>query len=361
MGTVLVTGGAGFVGTHVLAVLVAAGRQCISIDNYSNSSPRAIEGVRGLAPGAIEEFEVDIRDTAGLKKILAGKNIDSVIHLAGLKSVGESVEFPERYHDNNVHGTVSLLEALATTRARKFVFSSSATVYGMAETMPIPEAAPSAPQNPYGQTKLDVERLLVGLARSDPSWRVANLRYFNPVGAHESGMIGEDPAGVPNNLMPYVCQVAAGRREALRIFGNDYPTPDGTGIRDYIHVVDLAEGHVKALEYLDGNPLPGPLPRERGNLGRLAGERENVENVFTVNLGTGRGYSVLELVETFERVNGVRVPRVFTERRPGDVAVCYADCSRAKEVLGWTARRGLEEMCRDAWRWQRMNPDGYRR
>ncbi|MGZ5034958.1 MAG: UDP-glucose 4-epimerase GalE [Usitatibacter sp.] len=339
MATVLVTGGAGYIGTHILAELADAGHRCVCVDNYSNSSPLAIERVRALAPGAVDAYEADIRDAEALKKVLARHPIDSVIHMAGLKAVGESVKFPQRYRDNNVGGTRSLLDALAETRARDFVFSSSATVYGMAQRMPIAETAPTSPQNPYGENKLEIERMLADLARSDSSWRVANLRYFNPVGAHPSGTIGEDPAGIPNNLMPFVCQVAAGKREELQIFGSDYPTADGTGVRDYIHVMDLAAGHVAALPALARAP--------KGT-------------VMTVNLGTGRGLSVLELVETFERVNGVRIPRRFVARRPGDIAVCYADASLAKKVLGWEARRDVEEMCRDAWRWQTMNPDGYR-
>jgi UDP-glucose 4-epimerase len=339
LATVLVTGGAGYIGTHILAELAAAGHRCVCVDNYSNSSPLAIERVRALAPGRVDAYEADIRDAAALKKVFARHPIDSVIHMAGLKAVGESVRFPERYHDNNVEGTRTLLEALRDTRARDFVFSSSATVYGMAEKMPIAETAPTSPQNPYGENKLAIERMLSDLARSDPSWRVANLRYFNPAGAHPSGTIGEDPAGIPNNLMPFVCQVAAGKREELQIFGSDYPTADGTGVRDYIHVMDLAAGHVAALPALSRAPQG---------------------TVMTVNLGTGHGLSVLELVETFERVNGVRVPRRFVARRPGDIAVCYADASLAKKVLGWEARLDVEEMCRDAWRWQTMNPDGYR-
>jgi UDP-glucose 4-epimerase len=335
---VLVTGGAGYIGTHVLCALAAAGRRCLSLDNYSNSSRKSIERVLQIAPESVEPLEVDIRDVARVRKSLAGRDIEGVIHLAGLKAVGESVEFPERYHDNNVRGTKCLLEALADSPARTFVFSSSATVYGLAAKMPIDESAPAAPQSPYGENKLEIEKMLSGLARRDPSWRVANLRYFNPAGAHESGLIGEDPASIPNNLMPYICQVASGRLKELLIFGNDYPTPDGTGVRDYLHVLDLAAGHVVALHALDG--APGGT-------------------VMTVNLGTGRGHSVIELVETFERVNSVKVPWRIVERRAGDVATSYADASLAKKVLGWEAKRGFEEMCRDAWRWQRMNPDGY--
>ena len=338
MSRVLLTGGAGYIGTHVACVLAAAGRRCASLDNYCNSSPRSLARVDRIAPGMVQAFEGDVRDPAALESLLVSGDVESVIHLAGLKAVGESVRDPERYHDNNVRGTERLLAALQKTRVRKFVFSSSATVYGTAERVPIDERAPTSPQSPYGRNKLDIERMLAALAARDPTWRIAILRYFNPVGAHESGLIGEDPRGTPNNLMPYVCQAAVGRLGELSIFGNDYPTKDGTGVRDYIHVMDLAEGHVAALDALDHSP-PG--------------------SVLTVNLGTGRGYSVLELVETFERVNGVKVPRRIVGRRPGDIAVCYAEVSLARDVLHWQAKRGLEEMCRDAWRWQSMNPNGF--
>lgn len=338
MATVLVTGGAGYIGTHILTVLATHGHQCVCVDNYSNSSPRALERVREITGGAFHGYEVDIRDAAGLKAVVAGHEVDSVIHMAGLKAVGESVQFPARYHDNNVGGTRTLLEVLAASSVRKFVFSSSATVYGMAATMPIGEDAPTAPTSPYGENKLEIEGMLASLAARDPSWRVVNLRYFNPVGAHPSGRIGEDPAGVPNNLMPFICLVAAGQLKTLRIFGNDYPTRDGTGVRDYIHVMDLAEGHVAALDAME-HMAPG--------------------TVVMVNLGTGRGVSVLELVETFERVNGIAIPREVVGRREGDTAVCYADVALARQVLGWGAKRGVEEMCRDAWRWQTGNPGGY--
>jgi UDP-glucose 4-epimerase len=330
--TTLVTGGAGYIGSHVIVALAAQGRRCVCLDNYSNSSPAAVERLRSLVPEVIAE-EADIRDATALRRVLAAHTgIDSVIHMAGLKAVGESVEQPLRYYENNVGGTLTLLQALADFPAiRRFVFSSSATVYGAAERMPVDEATATAPQSPYGRNKLMIEEILRDMAAADPSWRVINLRYFNPVGAHETGRIGEEPAGVPNNLMPYVCQAAAGKREQLRVFGKDYPTKDGTGVRDYIHVMDLAEGHVAALAALD---------RSRGG------------ETLTVNLGTGRGYSVLELLEAFERVNGVKVPRTIAARRPGDIATCYADASRARELLGWEARRGIEEMCRDAWRWQ---------
>lgn len=338
MRVVLVTGGAGFIGTHILCALAATGRRCISVDNYSNSSRNSIGRVLQIAPGTVEAFDGDIRDTPRLSQILAGRDVDSVIHLAGLKAVGESVEFPDRYYDNNVRGTESLLKALAGSKVRNFVFSSSCTVYGAAPKLPIDESTPTAPQSPYGENKLTIERMLADLAARDPSWRVTSLRYFNPVGAHESGLIGEDPAGIPSNLMPYICQVASGRHKSVRVFGSDYPTPDGTGVRDYIHVVDLAEGHVAALQAL---------------------RRSALGSVSTLNLGTGRGHSVLEVLDAFERVNEVKIPRVMADRRPGDVPAAYADVSLAAATLGWKARRGIEDMCRDAWRWQKMNPNGY--
>ena len=333
--SVLVTGGAGYIGGHVMAALAAAGRHCVCIDNYSNSSPEAVARVERLAPGKIAAYEADIRDLGRLREVFAKHRLDAVIHMAGLKAVGESVEFPERYHENNVGGTRTLLEALQESAARKFVFSSSATVYGMATEMPLDESAPTRPMSPYGENKLDIEVILNDLARSDPSWRVCNLRYFNPVGAHPSGTIGENPNGTPNNLMPYVCQVAAGWRERLSVWGNDYDTPDGTGVRDFIHVMDLAEGHVAALSALDA---------------------ASEGTTLTVNLGTGRGYSVLELVRTFERVNELKIPWTFAPRREGDIPVCYADASFAKKLLGWQAKRGIEDMCRDAWRWQQNLP-----
>ena len=348
---VLVTGGAGYIGTHILVTLAQAGYECVCVDNFSNSSPVAVERVRELITpspalpqgggrriGNVHVYEADIRDRRRLDEVVARHDLDAVIHMAGLKAVGESVEQPERYHENNVGGTQTLLEALAHTKVRKFVFSSSATVYGPAEKMPIAEDAPTAPQSPYGQNKLDIELMLADLAKRERSWKVVNLRYFNPVGAHPSGRIGEDPSGIPNNLMPFVCQVAAGRRERLSIFGNDYPTPDGTGVRDFIHVMDLAEGHLAALRAMD-TLAPG--------------------TVATVNLGTGRGYSVLELVSAFESVNGVGIPHRFVARREGDVAACYADARLARHLLGWEAKRGLDEMCRDAWHWQKQNPRGF--
>ena len=336
---ILVTGGLGYIGSHTCLALAEAGHALVIVDNLCNSRRVVFDRLRELAPrGAFVFHEADLRDPTGLGRAFGFQRIDAVIHFAGLKAVGESTEKPLLYYDNNVRGTLSLLEALAATRVRKFVFSSSATVYGNAERMPVDETAPTAPTNPYGRTKLMVEQILEDVAAADHTWKLVNLRYFNPVGAHESARIGEDPAGVPNNLMPYVCQVAAGRREKLSVFGSDYPTGDGSGVRDYIHVLDLAEGHAAALDALD---------------------RAANGTTMTVNLGTGRGYSVLEMVRAFERVNGVAVRYQVVGRRPGDIATCYADPTRARELLGWKAKRGLDEMCRDAWRWQRDNPRGY--
>ena len=336
--TVLVTGGAGYIGSHVVVAVAESGDKPLILDNYSNSSPRAIERIAALAAQPIEAIELDIADIEGVKRLLHDRKIGSVIHLAGLKSVAESVQDPQRYHRNNVEGTRRLLEALQATAIRDFVFSSSACVYAISDKQPLDEQAPLAPYNPYGENKLEIEALLTQAARKDPTWRIANLRYFNPVGAHPSGTIGEDPNGSPNNLMPYVCQVASGRREKLRIFGSDYPTRDGTGVRDYIHVMDLAAGHIAALEALQGVP--------KGT-------------VLNVNLGTGRPCSVLELVETFERVNRLRIPRELAPRRAGDIAEYYADPTLAERKFGWKATRTMDDMCRDAWNWQRKNPDGY--
>jgi UDP-glucose 4-epimerase len=328
--SVLVTGGAGYLGTHILVALAAAGRHCVSVDNHSNSSPAAIDGVLALAPGAVTAYEVDVRDAQALRVVLGRHQIDGVVHLAGLKSVAESIRDPGLYQDNNVQGTRTLLDALEATDVRNIVFSSSATVYGPGAPIPYLEGATTAPANPYGETKLAAERILAERARHG-RWRVANLRYFNPVGAHPSARIGESPRGTPNNLMPYVCQVAAGWRDHLSIFGNDYATRDGTGVRDYIHVMDLAEGHIAALNALESAPTG---------------------TVMTLNLGTGRGFSVLEVLAAFEKVNGVSVPREFAPRRDGDIAEYFADPSRARQTLAWTARLDLQDMCRDAWRWQ---------
>ncbi len=334
--TILVTGAAGYIGSHTCIELIEAGYAVIALDNLSNSSPASLQRVERLTGAPLPLHRADIRDRAALDAILAAQPVDAVIHFAGLKAVGESVEQPLAYFDNNVNGTLVLLQAMRQAGVRRFVFSSSATVYGDPASVPIAETAGLSATNPYGRTKLMVEQILGDLTRSDPAWAAGVLRYFNPVGAHPSGLIGEDPAGIPNNLMPFVAQVAVGRRPRLSVFGGDYPTPDGTGVRDYIHVVDLARGHVAALDRL--------FAAARG---------------FTVNLGTGRGYSVLEIVRAFEAASRRAVPYDIAGRRPGDIAVCYANPAMARELLGWQAKKGLEEMCADHWRWQSMNPQGF--
>lgn len=334
--SVLVTGGLGYIGSHACVALAAAGYRLVVVDNLSNSKPSVLERLRELTGADIEFHRADLRERTALDRVFAGQRIDAVIHFAGLKAVGESIEKPQLYHDNNVGGTQALLDAMKHHRVERVVFSSSATVYGEPERLPLREDHRLAPQNPYGETKLVIERLLADRSGADPGFDHAALRYFNPIGAHPSGRIGEDPRGIPNNLLPYVAQVAVGRREKLSVFGNDYPTPDGTGVRDYIHVVDLAAGHVAALKY---------LRKQRRSL--------------TVNLGTGRGYSVLEVVKAFERASGKTIPLEFAPRRPGDVAACYADPAAAAAELGWRARLDLDAMCRDAWRWQSANPEGY--
>ncbi|TAK86070.1 MAG: UDP-glucose 4-epimerase GalE [Betaproteobacteria bacterium] len=336
-GTILVTGGLGYIGSHTCVALAEAGYALVIVDNLANSKLAVLDRLREIAPKAQIDFhKADIRDAAALGKAFSGKNIEAVIHFAGLKAVGESVEKPLLYYENNVGGTVTLLAAMAKHGVHRLVFSSSATVYGEPEKLPIPESHPLRPQNPYGKTKLIVEHLLVDDATSDSKFRYAALRYFNPTGAHASGRIGEDPNGIPNNLFPYIAQVAVGRRPALRVWGKDYPTVDGTGVRDYIHVVDLAEGHVAALQYL-----------------------QEKDSSLTVNLGSGRGYSVLEAVHAFERASGKRIPLEFATRRPGDVASCFANPSLAASELRWKTRFGIDEMCRDVWRWQSANPNGY--
>jgi UDP-glucose 4-epimerase len=337
MDTVLVTGGAGYIGSHTVLLLLEAGRRVLVLDNLSNSSREALERVAAITGKRAEFVEGDIRDTALLDRLFQEHEIGSVIHFAGLKAVGESVAQPLRYYDCNVTGSLRLLEAMDRAGVRNLVFSSSATVYGDPASVPIREDFPLSATNPYGATKLHIEDMLRDLHRADPRWSVALLRYFNPVGAHESGRIGEDPNGEPNNLMPYVAQVAVGKREQLRVFGDDYDTPDGTGVRDYIHVMDLAEGHLAALD---------ALARDGG--------------LITTNLGTGRGYSVLEMVRAFAAASGREVRYQIAERRPGDVASCYADPAHAKQVLGWEAKRGIDTMCADHWRWQSENPNGYR-
>lgn len=333
---ILVTGGAGYIGSHTVVQLIAAGHDLVILDNFSNSSPKVLDRIFAISGSRPQVIEGDIRDPVLLKRIFSEYPIDAVIHFAGLKAVGESVAQPIRYFDNNVVGSLRLFEAMAEANVKTLVFSSSATVYGDPHTVPICEDFPLQATNPYGRTKLQIEEMLRDISRSDLSWRIALLRYFNPVGAHPSGLIGEDPQGIPNNLMPYVTQVAVGRRAELGVFGNDYPTPDGTGVRDYIHVVDLARGHLAALDAL-----------------------EEAEELITVNLGTGRGYSVLDVVSAFERASGKPVPYQILPRRAGDVASCFADPALASEKLGWRAEFDLDDMCRDSWRWQEGNPLGY--
>jgi UDP-glucose 4-epimerase len=332
---ILVTGGIGYIGSHTVVELMAAGHAVFIIDNLSNSKPRVLDRIERIAGRRPGFAELDIRDRAGLRRLFAAQPFDTVIHFAGLKAVGESVAKPLLYYDNNVSGSVALFETMAEAGVQRLVFSSSATVYGDPHAVPIREDFPLSATNPYGRSKLMIEEILRDLSTSDPAWRVALLRYFNPVGAHVSGLIGEDPNGIPNNLMPYAAQVAAGRLPQLSVFGNDYPTPDGTGVRDYIHVVDLALGHVAALKALD---------RETG--------------VLTVNLGTGRGYSVLELVGALSKASGRPIPYRIVDRRPGDIAQCYADPALARRLLGWQATRGIEEMCADTWRWQTQGAAG---
>ncbi|MGU7782454.1 UDP-glucose 4-epimerase GalE [Burkholderia sp. PU8-34] len=335
-GTILVTGGAGYIGSHTAVELLDHGYDVVIVDNLVNSkaeSIRRIEQITGKTPAF---HEVDVCDEAALAKVFDAHPITGAIHFAALKAVGESVAKPLEYYQNNIGGLLAVLKVMRERNVRQFVFSSSATVYGVPERSPIDESFPLSATNPYGQSKLIAEQILRDLELSDPTWRIATLRYFNPVGAHASGLIGEDPAGIPNNLMPYVAQVAVGKLEKLRVFGSDYPTPDGTGVRDYIHVVDLAQGHIAALDAL--------VKRDAS---------------FVVNLGTGQGYSVLEVVRAFEKASGRPVPYELVARRPGDVAECYANPQAAADVIGWRAKFGLDEMCADHWRWQENNPRGF--
>lgn len=335
--TILLTGATGYIASHTWLALRAAGFGVVGVDDFSNSSPKVLERLQELLGGEVPAFErADVGDAAAMERVFAARRIDAVVHFAAFKAVGESGQKPLAYYRNNLGGLLNVLETMGRHGCRRLVFSSSATVYGQPEQLPIPEAAPLSAASVYGQTKLIGETILRDLVASDAAWQVACLRYFNPVGAHPSGRIGEDPRGIPNNLMPYVTQVAVGRRARLQVFGDDYPTPDGIGVRDYIHVVDLAEGHVAALRHLLDHP---------GSL--------------TVNLGTGQGYSVLDVVRAFERASGRAVPYDIVPRRAGDVASCYADPTLARTLLGWTARRGLDEMCADSWRWQQGNPQGF--
>ncbi len=334
---VLVTGGAGYIGSITVVRLIEAGWTPLILDNFSNSHPEVLQRIERLTGYAPQLYRADVRDRAALDRVFAEQRIDAVIHFAGLKAVGESVRLPLDYAEVNVAGSVQLLQAMRQHGVRHIVFSSSATVYGDARIMPLTEDMTGIPTSPYGRSKWQVEQILADLAASDPSWSVAALRYFNPVGAHPSGELGEDPQGTPNNLMPFIAQVAVGRQPELRVFGNDYPTVDGTGVRDYLHVLDLADGHVAALEL---------LRREAG--------------LHVLNLGTGRGHSVLELKAAFERACGRELPTRFVERRPGDVAQMWADASRARDKLGWQAQLSLQQMCDDTWRWQSRHPQGYR-
>ncbi|MCU0950259.1 MAG: UDP-glucose 4-epimerase GalE [Burkholderiaceae bacterium] len=333
---VLVTGGAGYIGTHTMVELLNAGHDVVCLDNFSNSAPEAVRRVEKITGRQVTLVEGDIRDADTLDVLLKQRPIDRVVHFAALKAVGESVAKPLAYYDNNISGTLSLLSACQRAGIRRFVFSSSATVYGNPQALPLTEDAPLSAVNPYGATKLMVERILEDLCRADPGFCAVSLRYFNPVGAHDSGTIGEDPRDIPNNLFPFITQVAVGKRPHLNVFGNDWPTRDGTGVRDYIHVVDLALGHLAALDYA------------REHSGYLA-----------VNLGTGRGTSVLELVTAFERATGQRVPHVIAPRRAGDIAECWADPALAQRLFGWRAERGIDAMCASGWKWQQDNPEGY--
>jgi UDP-glucose 4-epimerase len=333
---ILITGGAGYIGSHTCLQLLAAGQQIVVADNLSNSSQESLFRVEKIAGKNIPFVQADIRDKQSLREIFTAHSVSAVIHFAGLKAVGESNEKPQLYYDNNVTGSLNLFEVMAEFNVKNIVFSSSATVYGDPLTVPISEDFPLSATNPYGRTKLMIEDILRDLHKSDSSWRIAILRYFNPIGAHSSGQIGEDPNGIPNNLLPYVAQVAVGRLAKLRVFGDDYATHDGTGVRDYIHVVDLAEGHLAALDYLTKN-----------------------QAMITVNLGTGIGYSVLDVVNAFAKTSAKEIPYEILPRRAGDVAINYADASLAKKLLGWQASRGLDEMCADTWRWQSNNPNGF--
>ena len=335
---ILVTGGAGFIGSHTLIELIAAGHNPVVVDNLSNASPEAIHRVEKIVGQPIPFYEVDIRDREGLEKVFSQHTFDCCIHFAGLKAVGESVQKPWEYYENNIGGTLVLVDVMRKHGLKNIIFSSSATVYGAPDTMPITEDCPKGTvTNPYGQTKSMLEQVLTDIQKADPEWNVVLLRYFNPIGAHKSGTIGEDPNGIPNTLMPYITQVAVGKLQQLGVFGNDYPTHDGTGVRDYIHVVDLAKGHVCALSAI-----------------------EKKCGLAVYNLGTGQGYSVLDLVHAFEKATGVKVPYAIKPRRSGDVAECWSDPSKAARELGWKAQYGIEDMCEDAWRWQKNNPNGYR-
>jgi len=335
---ILVTGGAGYIGSHTVVALTLAGYNPVIVDNLSNSKASVLQRIGSITGDLPPFYKIDLRDRAALDNVFQENQIAAVIHFAGLKAVGESVTEPLRYYENNLQSTISLCDIMAKRGVKKIIFSSSASVYGDASIVPIKEDTPAVPTNPYARTKLIIENILQDIYVATPSWRIMILRYFNPVGAHESGLIGEDPQEIPNNLAPYISQVAVGRRERLNIFGNDYPTSDGTGVRDYIHVMDLAEGHVSALKNI---------------------ETANFQIPKIINLGTGEGYTVMEMIRAFEKASGKTIAYHITNRRAGDIASCYADTSLAQELLGWKARRSLTDMCTDAWRWQSSNPEGY--
>lgn len=334
---ILVTGGAGFIGSHTVVELQNAGYDVVVVDNLCNSSEKSLERVKEITGKDVKFYKVDILDREGLEEVFAKEQIDSCIHFAGLKAVGESVQKPWEYYNNNIAGTLVLVDVMRKHNVKNIVFSSSSTVYGTPKSVPLTEKSPKGEAtNPYGWTKSMLEQILSDIQKADPEWNVILLRYFNPIGAHKSGKIGENPNGIPNNLMPYITQVAVGKLKCLGVFGDDYPTHDGTGVRDYIHVVDLAEGHVKAVEKMKENP-----------------------GLKIYNLGTGIGYSVLDIVKSFEEATGVKIPYEIKERRAGDIAENYADATLAKEELGWVAKNGIKEMCEDSWRWQSMNPNGF--
>ncbi len=333
---ILVTGGAGYIGSHTCVALLNTGYEIVVVDNFSNSKPDALKRIEEITGKAFDFYQVDLLNAHALEKVFMSGEIEAVIHFAGLKAVGESVTMPLKYYHNNITGTLNLCEIMEKYNVKTIVFSSSATVYGNPKSVPIKEDAPLSTSNPYGRTKWMIEEILRDVYASHKDWHIALLRYFNPIGAHESGKIGEDPNGIPNNLMPFITQVAVGKREKLSIFGSDYDTHDGTGVRDYIHVVDLAQGHLKALE-----------------------KTMAITGVETYNLGTGIGYSVLDVVNSFEKATGQKIPYVLVDRRPGDIDKCYADPTKAYKELGWKAKSDLEAMCRDSWKWQKNNPEGY--
>lgn len=339
---ILVTGGTGYIGSHAVVALIAAGYNPVLADNLSNSKISVLERIAKITKKKPPFYKIDLRDCAALDKVFQEHPITYVIHFAGLKAVGESVDEPLRYYENNIRGAISLCSVMSKHGVKRLIFSSSASIYGESSIVPVREDYTPAPTNPYARSKLIIEQILQDIHTADKSWRVVILRYFNPVGAHESGLIGEDPKGVPNNLMPYISQVAVGIRGGINIFGNDYPTSDGTGVRDYIHVMDLVEGHAAALKKME-----------------KADFCSSYQKPLIINLGTGRGYTVMEMIRAFEEASGKRIPYRITKRRPGDIAACYADTSLAQKLLGWKAKRGLADMCTDSWSWQLRNPEGY--